>query len=37
MRDVKSDQKPWSPAERVGATALIATFLIVCGSSVMGT
>jgi hypothetical protein len=33
MRDVKSDWKRWSRAERVGAVALVAAFII-CGSSI---
>jgi hypothetical protein len=33
MRDVKSDWKRWSHAERVSAVALVAAFII-CGSSI---
>jgi hypothetical protein len=33
MRDVKSDWKRWSRAERVSAVALVAAFII-CGSSI---
>jgi hypothetical protein len=36
MRDMKSDWKRWSAAERVGAVALIASLIIICGSSVVG-
>ena len=36
MRDLKSDWKRWSPAERVGAVALIALFLIIYASSIRG-
>jgi hypothetical protein len=34
MRDIKSDWKRWSRAERVGAIAIIAT-LLVSGSSLV--
>jgi hypothetical protein len=36
MRDMKSDWKRWSPAERVSAVALVATFIIIYGSSIVG-
>jgi hypothetical protein len=35
MRDLKSDWKRWSCAERVSAIAIVAAF-IVCGSSIVG-
>ncbi len=35
MRDLKSDWKRWSRAERVSAIAIVAAF-IVCGSSIVG-
>jgi len=35
MRDLKSDWKRWSHAERVSAIGLVAAF-IVCGSSIVG-
>jgi hypothetical protein len=35
MRDMKSDWKRWTRAERIGAVAMVAAF-IVCGSSVAG-
>jgi hypothetical protein len=35
MRDLKSDWKRWSRAERIGAIVIVAAF-IVCGSSIVG-
>jgi hypothetical protein len=35
MRDLKSDWKRWSGAERVGAVALLAALVLVPGSSVV--
>jgi len=35
MRDMKSDWKRWSRAERIGAVGTVATFII-CGSLVFG-
>jgi len=36
MRDVRSDWKRWSAAERAGAVALIASLIVICGSSIVG-
>jgi len=35
MRDVKSDWKRWSAAERVGGVALVGSLIIICGSSIV--
>jgi|SRR6266851_1989855 len=35
MRDLKSDWKRWSRAERVSAIAIVAVFFV-CGSSIVG-
>jgi hypothetical protein len=36
MRDMKSDWKRWSPAERAGAVTIMTIYFIVCGSSIVG-
>jgi hypothetical protein len=36
MSGMKSDWKRWSRAERVGAAALLATSIIIYGSSIVG-
>jgi hypothetical protein len=36
MRDIKSDWKRWSFAERVSAVALIVAFIFIYGSSIAG-
>ena len=36
MRDLTSDWKRWSRAERVSAIAIVVAAVIVCGSSIVG-
>jgi hypothetical protein len=36
IHDMKSDWKRWNRAERVSAIALVATFIIIYGSSIVG-